>query len=385
MSSSAARPFILDDEKMELLFPFYFAFNERFKLIKEGKSLKKLLPSLRIRRKINTYFLVNEKVTSLNFFNNIEEGVEVILTIQFCKVKLKGTFIRQSDSNITYFFGNPLLNVIDEIKKLKLDKNDFSIQDTGIDQLYRFHSNHNLLKKLSEQKKHLSLENANLSRNMERLSNLLKQGLHELSEPVRNNITYTELIQQQNELNDDIYHAFTLLNSGSVRAKKLLDALHTFFAAQKASKSLESTNLELIIISVQAHLKELITKRNAIIRFYSSSTLKIDFRHIKFILQSLIENAIHFNTSAQPIIEITCNKVGNYWSYSVQDNGVGVDKRFKDEIFEPFSRFNTKLHQGIGMNLTTTKMLVELYNGHIWVEDIKGKGSRFCFTIEEGS
>ena len=46
------------------------------------------------------------------------------------------------------------------------------------------------------------------------------------------------------------------------------------------------------------------------------------------------------------------------------------------------SRFNTKLHQGVGMNLATCKMLIEeLYGGEIWVENTKGKGSRFCFTI----
>lgn len=191
-------------------------------------------------------------------------------------------------------------------------------------------------------------------------------------------------MKQKNISDDDLHHAMYLLNTGSIRAKKLLDALQTFFAVQEASKSSESTNLELIITSIQAHLKELIAERNAIIRFYSNSAVKIDFRHIKFILQSLIENAIYFNTSEQPIIEIKCIKIGKYWTYSVEDNGIGINKNHRNEIFEPFTRFNTKLHQeGIGMNLTTTKMLVELYNGSIWVEDLKEKGSRFSFTILE--
>ncbi len=383
MSTNAARPFILDEEKMELLFPFYFAFNDRLKLIKEGKSLGKLLPSLRIRRKVNSYFLVNGKMSNSTLFTETEEGVEVILTTQFSNVKLKGTFIRQSDDDITYFFGNPILNEIDEIKKLKLDKNDFAKHDTGIDQLYRFHSNYNLLKKLTEQKKSLSQTNIRLSKNIGRLSNLFQQGMHELSEPVRNNIIYTGLLCKAGGLDKDFMHALDLLKSGSTRAKKLLDTLNIFFNAQKASKSLESSHLELIVISVQAHLKELITERNAIIRFHANLPVKIDFRHIKFILECLIENAIYFNRSKQPIIEIKCNKIGQYWSYSVEDNGIGVNKSNRNEIFDPFSRFNTKFHQGVGMNLATCKMLIELYDGDIWVEEAKGKGSRFCFTILE--
>ena len=384
ISMSAAQPFNLDEEKMELLFPFYFAFNERLKLIKEGKSLKKLLPSLRIRKKVDFYFLVNGKTVTSKFFTEMEEGLEVILTTQFSNVKLKGTFIQQLDNGITYFVGNPLFNTIDEVRKLRLDKNDFAAHDTGIDQLYRFHSNHNLLKKLTEQKKQLSQDNLSLLKNMERLSNLLQQALHELSEPVRNNITYTRLLSKGNDLDEDFKEAMNLLNVGSTRAKKLLDALNAFFLAQKASKSLESTDLELIIISVKNHLKELIAEKNADIRLDVNLPVKIDFRHIKFIIQSLVENSIRFNTSKQPIVDIKCSRVGQYWRYSIEDNGIGLSKSAKKEIFEPFSRFNTKLHQGIGMSLTTCKMLIELYNGDIWVENIKGKGSRFCFTIKEG-
>ena len=316
ISMSAAQSFNLDGEKMELLFPFYFAFNERLKLIKEGKSLKKLLPSLRIRKKVDFYFLVNGKTVTSKFFTEMEEGLEVILTTQFSNVKLKGTFIQQLDNGITYFVGNPLFNTIDEVRKLRLDKNDFAAHDTGIDQLYRFHSNHNLLKKLTEQKKQLSQDNLSLLKNMERLSNLLQQALHELSEPVRNNITYTRLLSKRNDLDEDFKEAMNLLNVGSTRAKKLLDALNAFFLAQKASKSLESTDLELIIISVKNHLKELIAEKNADIRLDVNLPVKIDFRHIKFIIQSLVENSIRFNTSKQPIVDIKCSRVGQYWRYS---------------------------------------------------------------------
>lgn len=379
----AIRPFILDEEKMELLFPFYFAFNSRLKLIKEGKSLTKLLPSLRIRKRVNTYFLINQKPPNSNIFAETEEGLEVILTIQFTNVRLKGTFIRQSDDDITYFLGNPLLNEVDEIKKLKLEKSDFAQHDTSIDQLYRFHANYSLLKKLTEQKKQLSKANSHLSKDMKRLSSLLEQGLHELSEPVRNNITYTGLIQNKEVLDDDLLHSLMLLDFGSKKAKKLLDALNTFIAIQRASKGSESTDLELIIISIQAHLQQLMKERNATILFHSSLAIKIDFRHIKFILQSLVENAIYFNKSTQPIIQIKCEKIGQHWTYSVEDNGIRIPKNLRNEIFEPFKRFNTKLYEGIGMSLTICKMLVELYDGNIWVENVKEKGSRFCFTILE--
>jgi signal transduction histidine kinase len=70
---------------------------------------------------------------------------------------------------------------------------------------------------------------------------------------------------------------------------------------------------------------------------------------------------------------------------SVSDNGIGLNPKDLDRIFNPFEQVDissTKKFQGTGLGLSLTKSLIELHDGRIWVEsDGEGKGSVFSCTI----
>lgn len=69
---------------------------------------------------------------------------------------------------------------------------------------------------------------------------------------------------------------------------------------------------------------------------------------------------------------------------AVQDNGVGIEAKDQERIFEQFYRVNhpeTKAEQGTGLGLSITRSIVELHGGHIWVESMPGRGSTFYFTL----
>ena len=102
------------------------------------------------------------------------------------------------------------------------------------------------------------------------------------------------------------------------------------------------------------------------------------------LLQNLIGNAVKFKgDQPQPVIEIGCMQRANKTLYYVRDNGIGIERRFQDRVFALFERVE-RSQPGTGIGLAIVQRIVELHGGEVWVEsEGLGKGSTFCFTLED--
>ncbi|MBS1597396.1 MAG: histidine kinase [Bacteroidetes bacterium] len=81
-----------------------------------------------------------------------------------------------------------------------------------------------------------------------------------------------------------------------------------------------------------------------------------------------------------PIVSVTTKKIGNKIEIRVKDNGMGVDDKVLDKIFQPF--FTTKpTGQGTGLGLSLSYDIVKAHRGEIKVETKKGEGSEFVIEI----
>jgi light-regulated signal transduction histidine kinase (bacteriophytochrome) len=104
--------------------------------------------------------------------------------------------------------------------------------------------------------------------------------------------------------------------------------------------------------------------------------------HLRQVFQNLISNALKYRNSEPPQIRIHVQEKGLFWCFSVQDNGIGIDPRYKEKIFGLFKRLHHhQSYSGTGIGLAICQRVVERYGGRIWVESELGKGATFHFTV----
>ncbi|MBU0475081.1 MAG: PAS domain S-box protein [Bacteroidetes bacterium] len=104
---------------------------------------------------------------------------------------------------------------------------------------------------------------------------------------------------------------------------------------------------------------------------------------VKTVFRNLIGNAIKY-TEPKGTITISCKKHTPYIEISVEDTGVGMNKKLVNKLFsisEVISKKGTLNETGTGLGLIICKELIEKNNGKLWVESELGKGSKFIFTL----
>src|ERR1700684_4181637 len=108
-----------------------------------------------------------------------------------------------------------------------------------------------------------------------------------------------------------------------------------------------------------------------------------DERQLIQLFQNLVGNAIKYQRPGIPRVHISAARNGTKkWTFSVQDNGLGIDSQYFEKIFGMFQRLHKRDEfAGTGIGLAICKKIVERHGGTIWVESQPGQGSTFRFAM----
>ena len=106
---------------------------------------------------------------------------------------------------------------------------------------------------------------------------------------------------------------------------------------------------------------------------------------------NLLTNAIKFHPPDQsPVVTISAARAqpgkdgAIYWDISVSDQGIGLEEKFTERIFQPFQRLNAQgEYEGTGMGLAICRKIVDRHGGSITVRSTPGKGATFIVRLPE--
>jgi signal transduction histidine kinase len=104
-------------------------------------------------------------------------------------------------------------------------------------------------------------------------------------------------------------------------------------------------------------------------------------------MENLLSNAVKYigKENPSPRIDVGVLKPGEKTVFFVRDNGIGIEKRYYQKIFEIFQRLPSgkSSGEGTGVGLTIVKRIIEHHGGKIWLESEPGKGTAFFFTLKD--
>ncbi len=106
---------------------------------------------------------------------------------------------------------------------------------------------------------------------------------------------------------------------------------------------------------------------------------------LRLLFQNLMSNALKYiSKDRKPEIRISAYPEGNYWVFSIMDNGIGISEEDQKSIFTIFNRVPSaeKDYDGTGVGLAHVEKIVTLHEGSLWVDSQVGVGSTFYFKIK---
>jgi len=125
-----------------------------------------------------------------------------------------------------------------------------------------------------------------------------------------------------------------------------------------------------------------IEENDAEIDVGSLPTVQADHEQLEQLFTNLVSNAIKYNDSDPPRVEIDAEERSACWEFTVADNGIGIDPDKTDQIFEVFKRLHhDDEYAGTGIGLSLCQEIVENHDGEIGVQSEPGSGSTFHVTF----
>lgn len=251
--------------------------------------------------------------------------------------------------------------------------------------------NFELEKKVKERTETLLKREATLEKQNKKLQNQNKEleqftyiASHDLQEPLRSLISFSELLEKEfiGKLGENGEFYINFISKSSKRMQLLVKGLLDYSRIGR-EKKLAEIDCNQIIKDVLSDMMITIKESNAEITVSDLPHLKGYETEIRQLFQNLVSNALKFRKKdVAPKIKIFAQKKEDDWLFSVQDNGIGIEENNKQKLFVIFKRFNNREeYEGTGIGLAHCKKIVELHGGTIWADSKFGEGSSFYFTI----
>ena len=255
-------------------------------------------------------------------------------------------------------------------------------------------------KRTQQQLKENNLQLEEINRALEISNHDLQQfasiASHDLQEPLRKIQVFSNLLQErQEELPDAAAKHLQKILDSSARMKTLIIDILNYSKLSASDNKRERVCLNDILKELKEDFELLIAEKGAEIIVGNLPCVEVNKGQIRQVFQNMISNALKFGkTAIPPVITIQSKRIreksfyskeavdGAYWLITIQDNGIGFDEKYVQNIFSLFERLNSKdQYEGTGIGLAIVKKIIEKHNGLVTAESKEGQGALFSIIL----
>jgi signal transduction histidine kinase len=223
---------------------------------------------------------------------------------------------------------------------------------------------------------------------------------HDLQEPLRKVMAFGDRLRDKcgAQLGEDGQGYLNRMQDAAKRMRQLINDLLALSRVTTQAKPYEPVNLNTLVSEVLSDLEVLIEQVGGKVEVNPLPTLHADPTQMRQLFQNLIGNALKFRKKeVAPVIRLQAEAAPaaqafgeesenghKRWRFTVQDNGIGFDQKYRDRIFEVFQRLHGRgEYEGSGIGLSLCRKIVSRHGGSIMAESELGVGSRFVITLPE--
>lgn len=208
---------------------------------------------------------------------------------------------------------------------------------------------------------------------------------HDMQEPLRKIQQFSELLssEYQEKLDDEGQYFLSVVSDSATRMSALIRDLLTYSRTAHRELDRKEIDLEKQIDAIKQMLAVSIEETSAKIEYGKLPTVAGDETMVQQLFSNLIGNAIKYRAaSRKPAVKISSRRSKNSLTVTVKDNGIGMEQKYIDRIFEPFTRLQSdEALKGSGIGLAICKSVCDRHGWQIEVDSEPGKGSRFVVKI----
>ncbi|MHA4846947.1 ATP-binding protein [Flavitalea antarctica] len=208
---------------------------------------------------------------------------------------------------------------------------------------------------------------------------------HDLQEPVRKLLYYSDTVlsRYRNSLDTKGVNYLEGIKRASERMRNLIHDLLLFSQINKAELKTQEIDLNEIANEAFQDLELVIEEKKATIKIQSLPRIAGDARMLRQLFENIISNSLKYSRPAHaPVIEISYESEGDHHKLSFKDNGIGFDEQYLPQMFTLFQRLHDRtVYEGTGLGLAICRKIVDIHEGKIWAEGKEGEGSVFFVTL----
>jgi signal transduction histidine kinase/KaiC/GvpD/RAD55 family RecA-like ATPase len=223
-----------------------------------------------------------------------------------------------------------------------------------------------------------------LKQSNNRLKQFAYAASHDLQEPLRMVSSYLQLLENRysDEIDEQAQEYIDFAVDGADRMRAMINDLLSFSRVEQADEDFDSVDCDVVLGQVMEDLQVQIEETDSEVDVGSLPTVRANHDQLEQLFNNLVSNAIKYNESSPPRVEIDTEERPDCWEFTVADNGIGIDPDKTDRIFEVFKRLHhDDEYTGTGIGLSLCQEIVDNHGGEIWVDSEPGSGSTFHVTL----